>query len=317
MSQVETSCDLYYRMLLIRHFEETIAQLFSEGQMSGTCHLAIGQEACAVGATAALAPGDLVVSNHRGHGHALAKGADPSKMMAEILGRKTGYCRGKGGSQHMCAMDVGFLGTNGITGGGIPIATGAGLSALYRGSGQVVMCFFGDGASNQGTFHESLNMAGIWRLPVVYFCENNLYAMSMHVSASTASKSIAGRASSYGMKGVEVDGMDVLAVRDAAYRAVDAARAGSGPILIEAKTYRFSGHSKSDQRIYRTKDEEAEWLKKDPLTLCRRRLVEEGVDSKELDAVERKAIDAMVRAADFASKSEYASEQETMSGVYA
>jgi TPP-dependent pyruvate/acetoin dehydrogenase alpha subunit len=260
-----TPSDLLRRMLLIRLFEERVDALFAAGELRGTSHLAVGQEASAVGACAALAPDDYVTSTHRGHGHFLAKGGDPQRMMAELFGKATGYSRGLGGTQHMADFSIGFLGMNGITGGMLPIAAGAAFSARYRGSGQVALAFFGDGASNQGTFHEALNMAAIWRLPVIYLCENNCYAMSSPSCGMVGAPHIADRAAGYGMPGVIIDGNDLQAVRETVSQAAARARAGDGPTLIEAKTYRHLGHSRGDLRIYRTRDEEAEWQARDPI----------------------------------------------------
>ena len=309
--------DYYRKMALIRQFEEKVARMFSEDLISGTCHLCSGQEACAVGAVSALSEEDFVVSNHRGHGHLLAKGGDPMRLMAELLGKGAGYCKGKGGTQHLCAMNIAFLGTNGVTGGGIPIATGAGLSCQYRDSGEIVACFFGDGASNQGTFHESLNMASIWKLPVVYFCENNLYGMSMHVNRSMAVSDIAVRSQAYNMPGAVVDGMDVLAVKAAMDDAVERAREGGGPSLIEAKTYRYEGHSKSDKCMYRTKEEEEDWHSRDPVVSWRARLVESGIVSGVLDQIEKEAMRRVENAAKYAQEASYAEPEEATRGVYA
>jgi len=263
-------------MKLIRAFEERVDRLFVEGRIHGTTHLCIGQEAVPVGACAAIRPSDLASGSHRGHGLALAKGLRPDRLMAELLGRRDGYCQGKGGTQHVASFAHGFLGTNGITGGGIPIATGAALSAKLRGTGQVVLSFFGDGATNQGTFHESLNMAAIWRLPVIYVCENNLYAMSTPIREAVAIERLSARAAAYGMPGETLDGNDVLEVREAVARAVERARAGDGPTLLECLTYRHHGHSKSDQREYRTRAEEDCWLQLDPLLRSERRLMAQG-----------------------------------------
>jgi len=276
-------------MLLIRRFEEKIDELYGSGAIGGTSHLCVGQEACAVGAVAALRPDDLVVSNHRGHGHLLAKGGDPDRLMAELLGKATGYCRGKGGSQHVMAREIGFMGTNGITGGGIPIATGLALAQKLRGTGKAVMCFFGDGAQNQGTFHESLNMAGIWSLPIVYVCENNLYGMSMAFRDSTAVRYVHERAAGYGMSGVLADGMDVHAVYDAVRPAVESAREQGRPALVELLTYRYLGHSKSDLRVYRTAEEENGWRGRDCIARQRRRLVEAGVSEADVEVLEAEA----------------------------
>jgi TPP-dependent pyruvate/acetoin dehydrogenase alpha subunit len=260
-------------MKRIRAFEERVDRLFVEGRIHGTTHLCVGQEAIPVGACAAIRPADLASGSHRGHGLALAKGLSTGRLMAELLGRRDGYCQGRGGTQHVASFAHGFLGTNGITGGGIPIATGAALSAKLRKSGQVVLSFFGDGATNQGTFHESLNMASAWRLPVVYICENNLYAMSTCIRDVTAVEHLAERAAAYRMPAETLDGNDVLEVRDAVARAVERARSGGGPSLLECKTYRHLGHSKSDQREYRTRDEEECWRQLDPILRSERRLL--------------------------------------------
>jgi len=283
-------------MLLIRLFEERIDRLFAEGLIQGTAHLCIGQEASAVGALSAAEPTDPVVSSHRGHGHFLARCVDPEALMGELLGKATGPCLGRGGSQHLCATGAAFYGTNGITGGGIPTATGLALSQKLAGTGRVVCCFFGDGAVNQGTFHESLNMASLWDLPIVYFCENNLYAMSTSIRESMKVPDVAARVACYGMPGVKVDGMDVEAVREATSDALQKTRAGAGPILIEAQCYRFCGHSKSDRLLYRTREEEDEWRERDPLLRQRERLAREGASEQELDAIERRAADRIEQA---------------------
>lgn len=260
-------------MLLIRRFEEQVDKLFAAGELRGTSHLSAGQEAVAVGACAALQPGDYVSSNHRGHGHFLAKGADPARLMAELFGKEPGYSQGRGGTQHMADLAIGFLGMNGITAGMLPIATGAAFSARYRGSDQVALAFFGDGASNQGAFHEALNMAAIWKLPVIYLCENNCYAMSSPACGMISVRDIADRAAGYGIPGMVVDGNDVLAIRETVAAAAGRARAGAGPTLIEAKTYRLFGHSRGDLCVYRTREEEAEWSARDPIIRFRDRLI--------------------------------------------
>ena len=261
-----THLDYLRGMLLIRRFEERIDQLFAAGELRGTSHLSVGQEAVAIGALAALHPADYVTSTHRGHGHFLAKGGDPGRMMAELFGKATGYSGGRGGTQHMAAFALGFLGMNGITGGMLPIAVGAAFSARYRDSRQIALAFFGDGASNQGTFHESCNLAAIWRLPVLFVCENNGYAMSSPAGAMVSVPHIAARAAAYGIPGETVDGNDVLAMRDAVARAAARARAGEGPTLLEAQTYRHLGHSRGDLCVYRTREEEAAWRERDPIT---------------------------------------------------
>jgi pyruvate dehydrogenase E1 component alpha subunit len=279
----------YEMMLTIRLFEQRVDRLFAEGQVHGTAHLCIGHEACAVGAISASKATDPVVSSHRGHGHFLARSADPAALMAEILGKAAGPCMGRGGSQHLCAADMAFFGTNGITGGGIPTATGVALAQKLDASGRVVLCFFGDGAANQGTFHESLNMAAIWNLPIVYVCENNLYAMSTHVAASMKVRDISSRAAAYGIPGVTLDGMDVDIVRERVGEALARARSGGGPTLVEAKCYRFCGHSKSDQLVYRSREEEECWSAVDPVTVERRKLLNSGTSEDALGEIEKRA----------------------------
>lgn len=300
--------DYFSRMLVIRYFEEKIDWLFSRNMLPGTAHLCIGQEAVAVGAMAAIQPGDFVISTHRGHGHLLAKGAEPKRVFCEIMGKEPGYCKGIGGTQHLCAMVNSFLGTNGITGGGIPLATGVGLSLKLQKKKEVVLCFFGDGATNQGTFHESLNMASIWKVPVVYICENNLYAMSTPVYESMNIRDIAIRAKSYAIPADIVDGMDVIKVKGAVEKAVKLVRSGKGPVLIEAKTYRYCGHSKSDTRAYRTKKEEGLWHKNDPLLKFQKLLVKEGVSGAEIEALKDKTKVLIEEACNFAVSAGYASE---------
>jgi len=267
----------YRRMLLIRRFEEAIQDLFGEGLIVGTAHFCIGQEASAVGAIQALRPDDLVTSNHRGHGHFLAKGADPKRLMAELFGKAAGYAGGRGGSQHVADFSIGFLGSHGITAGMIPVATGAALSQKLLGTGRIVLCFFGEGATGQGAFHEAVNMGAAWELPIVYLCENNLYAMSTSVNESFRVRSVAERAKAYGIPSASVDGNDLLAVygtvSDAAQRAGD----GEGPTLVEALTYRQCGHSKSDKCLYRTDEEEEQWAQRDPLHRLAARLLDEGI----------------------------------------
>jgi TPP-dependent pyruvate/acetoin dehydrogenase alpha subunit len=273
----------YKTMLVMRLFEEKVERLFSDGVIRGTTHPASGQEAVAVGVCSVLRKGDYVTSTHRGHGHFIARGGDPRRIMAEIFGKATGYSGGRGGSQFMADYRLGFLGGNGITGGSIPTATGAALSAKLRGTGRIAVCFFGDGASNQGTFHESLNLAGIWKLPAVYVCENNLYAMSTHVEKAVPISHIADRAASYGFPGVVADGNDLLAVREVMRVACDRARRGDGPTLVECKTYRHSGHSRGDPRKYRSRDEEEAWMTRAPIRRFRAVLREKGLLSAEDD----------------------------------
>jgi pyruvate dehydrogenase E1 component alpha subunit len=265
------------RMHLIRKFEETAEQSYMRGLVHGTMHLSIGQEASAVGAVLPLRPDDYILSTHRGHGHCIAKGADPARMLAEFFGKETGYCKGRGGSMHIADVEGGNLGANGIVAGGLPIAVGVGLSIRAQKQDRVCMVFFGDGAANEGAFHESLNMASIWKLPVVFVCENNKYAMSMDIALAMAVASVADRASAYAMPGVSVDGNDLLAVVGAARDAVGRARSGGGPTLVECRTYRIRGHSKSDRNLYRTKEEIEEWRGADPIARLERDLVAAGV----------------------------------------
>ena len=264
-------------MWTIRRFEEALEDLYSRGMLHGTNHLSIGQEAVAAGACGALEDGDLITSTHRGHGHCVAHGADPMRMMAELLGRVDGYCGGRGGSMHIADVSSGNLGANGIVAGSMTIAVGAALSQRLLGTDQVVLCFFGDGAANEGSFHEAVNLATVWDLPVVFLCENNQYGMSMSVDASTAGGSVAARGAAYGLEGVEVDGNDVVAVWEAVRAGVDGARQGAGPALLEAITYRYRGHSKSDRNLYRTQDEIEEWRsERDPLVRFEGRAREAG-----------------------------------------
>ena len=307
----------YRRMLLIRFFEEGLSDLFARNLIGGTSHFCIGQEACAVGVISVADDADYLVSNHRGHGHLLARGLDPVRVLAELLGRSTGYCGGRGGSQHMCAIDHFFLGTNGITGGGIPIGTGAAFALKYRSSSQVVIVFFGDGASNQGTFHESLNMAALWQLPVLYVCENNAYAMSQPVAESTAGGSVAARATAYGMPGEACDGMDVLAVRERTGALLAGIRAGGGPALLELTTYRFCGHSKNDARVYRSREEEAEWAQRDCLKAAAAHLRERGMAEAELQALESDVRDQIREVVKEALTHPTGAREAALGGVYA
>lgn len=309
--------DYLRQMFEIRMFEDMIMELMSRNVAEGGSHLYAGQEAVAVGAIAAIRPDDYITSTHRGHGHAIAKGGKLPELMAEILGKDTGVCRGKGGSLHLADVSQGNLGANGIVGGSLGIATGAGLSAMMRGSGQVVLCFFGDGATNTGLFHESLNMAGRWRLPVVYICENNLYGMSVSVERASAVCDLTRKAVPYAMRAGCVDGMDVLAVRDAVAAEVERARGGEGPAFIVCNTYRYYGHSRSDPRVYRTREEEKSWRERDCIVQFRRRLAAAGILSEEeAAAVEKEVAAAIDQAVDFAVKSPDPAPEELYRDVY-
>lgn len=316
--QRELCVDMLRKMYVIRFFEEMVDDLFARGLVHGTMHLSVGQEASAVGSISALDHHDYILSTHRGHGHCIAKGADLNLMMAEFLGKETGYCRGRGGSMHIADMEGRNLGANGVVGGGIPLAVGVGLTLQMRRTDEIVMGFFGDGAANQGSFHEALNMAAIWSLPVVYVCENNQYGMSMSTTRAFKIEHIAQRAASYGMPGVTVDGNDVLAVYDAASEAVSRARAGDGPTLVECLTYRWKGHSKSDQELYRTKEEIETWKNRDPIRRFRVLLVDEGVISREEDAeIEEAATRIIDEALEFAQASPEPALDTILEGVYA
>ncbi len=306
----------YRRMFLIRNFELRLEDMFVRGLMPGTFHSSAGQEAVAVGVTSALDPEDVVVSNHRGHGHFLAKGAEVRRIAAELFGRSDGYCMGKGGTQHMSRPDMGFLGSNGITGGGIPVAAGAALACKMKGERRVAVAFFGDGAANQGTFHESLNMAAIYSLPVLYVCENNCYAMSMHVSRAVAVKDIAPRADGYGIERAICDGNDVEAVHAAAADALKRVRSGR-PFLLECKTYRMRGHSKSDRAGYRPPGEAEAWAGKEPLRRAREALLARSVAEEEIKRAESEALEEIEEALKFAESSPPAPPKAAFDHVFA
>ncbi|MEV6013281.1 thiamine pyrophosphate-dependent dehydrogenase E1 component subunit alpha [Streptomyces sp. NPDC051976] len=291
-------------MRLIRAFDACLPELYTKGIVRGSTHAAIGQEAVAVGACAALRPLDYITSTHRGHGHTIAKGAGVRRMMAELLGRVDGYCRGRGGSMHIADFSVGMLGANGIVGGGFALAGGAALSSLLLKQDRVALCFFGEGAINQGAFHEVSNMAGIWNLPLVLVCENNHWAMSARVEEMTAGGDLAGRAAAYGFPGTSVDGMDVVAVRTEVSRAVERARSGGGPSLVVAECFRFEGHFSGDQMLYRDKADLELWRNRDPIVLLRERLLTQGLaDENELATIERRCDDEVREALEWAKLS--------------
>jgi pyruvate dehydrogenase E1 component alpha subunit len=301
----------------IRRFEERASELRLAGFIPGFLHPSIGQEAVAVGVCAALGPGDVITSTHRGHGHMLARGADPRRMYAELYARQDGYNRAKGGSLHMIDTELGFLGANGIVGGGIPLATGAALQLKRSRAQGIAVSFFGDGATNEGAFHESLNLASLWSLPVVYVCENNLYGEFTRQDKHQTVKDIAVRADSYAMPGVVVDGNDVLAVRAAMEEAVTRARSGQGPTLLEAKTYRHRGHYEGDMGAYRPPQEVSEWLARDPIAVFGRRLIEEhGVTQDQLDEVASDVEHELDQAAAFADASPHPLPEEALEDVY-
>lgn len=282
--------EMHKKMLTIRLFEEKVNEMFMMGKIHGTTHLGIGQEACAVGAIQALRDDDYIFSNHRGHGHCIAKGASIDRMMAELFGKETGFCKGLGGSMHIVDVKTNNLGANGVVAGGIPLAVGAALALKKKKTDKVVLNIFGDGANNEGIFHEALNLAAIWKLPVVFVCENNMYGMSTPIAKSMAVPNVADRAVAYNIPGVICDGNDLLAVYETMLEAVQRAREGKGPSLVELKTYRQNGHSKSDTRAYRTREEEAEWKTRCPI----KRFAEYLIASKVVTESELKAMETQV-----------------------
>jgi acetoin:2,6-dichlorophenolindophenol oxidoreductase subunit alpha len=316
----EVMISFYKTMQTIRIFEERIADLYAKGQVPGLAHLYIGEEAVASGVCAALKKDDFITSTHRGHGHVIAKGAELPPMMAELFGKKTGYCKGKGGSMHIADMDVGILGANGIAGGGLPIAVGAAWSAKWRGTDQVTACFFGDDSSSNGTFHESLNLASLHKLPVIFVCENNGYGISVCQTKCTPIADIASRAVAYDMPGVIVDGNKVLEVYEAAVKAVRRARAGEGPTLIECKTYRLRGHHEGDPNQgarYRTKEEIQSWKEKCPIEHFKQKLLKEkNVTEKQLEKIKAEIEEAIEAAVVFAQESEFPSIEEMYEDIY-
>jgi pyruvate dehydrogenase E1 component alpha subunit len=315
----EKLVEMYWTMVRIRTFEESVAKEFEKGNIPGFVHLYSGEEAVATGACANLRPDDYITSTHRGHGHLIAKGGKTDRMMAELHGKKTGYNKGKGGSMHIYDMDIGILGANGIVGGGISIAAGAALSAQMRGTDQVSVCFFGDGANNRGTFHEGINLAACWNLPVVYVLENNMYAIDTGIVESCKVANLSERAKGYGIPSQTVDGNDVLAVYEAVGKAVARARKGQGPTLIECKTYRYHGHAQgAPQAYYRTKEEVEEWMKKDPIPRYRKVLVDKGIlTEKDAGKIDQTIAEEIEKAVDFAKKSPYPAPEETLADVYA
>jgi len=308
---------LLRQMILMREFDERAGRWYAEERMAGSTHLYVGQEAVAAGVCAHLCRDDYITSTHRGHGHCIAKGGDLKPMVAELFGRSTGYCKGKGGSMHIADIRFGHLGANGIVGGGMTIATGAALASRVKNTNQVTVCFFGDGAVNLGPFHESLNMAGLWSLPVVYVCENNLYGMSTHHAKAASVKKIAHRAASYNMPGHTMNGMDVSAVYNVAGRAIRRARKGNGPSLLVMDTYRYYGHSRTDPCSYRTKEEVAEWKSRDPIQKFKAKLIADGLlDERTFGEMVAEANRQIDEAEDFAEKSPYPTREDLETDVY-
>ena len=312
----ERFLNLYRKLSMIRRFEEKVDELFRQGRIKGAIHVSVGEEAVAVGVAEALSEKDLVMATHRGHGHCIAKGGDISRMMAELFGRSTGYCRGKGGSMHIIDVKKGMLGAVGIVGAGLPIATGVGVAIKMQKTRQVCVCLFGDGASNGGMFHEALNVAALWKLPIVFVCENNLYGLSVSMKKSSAVKDIAVRAKAYDIPGAVVDGMDVLAVWKATEKAVKRARDGRGPSLLECKTYRFLGHSRGDPPYgpYRTQEELETWKKRDPFLLL---IKQGGLTSNEVERIDKEVSEVVEEAVRFAEESPEPDVDVALEDIYA
>ena len=314
----DTLIKIYTTMATIRHFEERGIPETGQRRMSGSLHSSAGQEAVPTGICANLTNEDYIGSTHRGHGHCIAKGVDPKLMMAELFGRSTGPNKGKGGSMHIADMSKGMLGTNGIVAASVPLAVGAALTSKLKKLGRVAVAFFGDGAANQGVLHESMNLASVWKLPVIFCCENNQYAESTPVEYALSTSHVADRAAGYDMPGIHVDGMDVFAVYDAAKQAVERARAGEGPTLLECLTYRYYGHTVFDNPLsYRTKEEEEYWRGRDPLKLFRETVVPQGdITAEELDQIDQEAADLMEEAVKFADESPVPDGKELYEDVY-
>ena len=314
----EAQRNMLRQMIEIRSFEHKVIELFREGLVRGATHTYVGEEAVAVGACAALRPDDFITSTHRGHGHCIAKGGDLRLMMAELLGRTTGYCKGKGGSMHIADLDKGILGANGIVAGGVGVATGAALACKMRHTDQVVVCFFGDGAINQGILYECANFAAVWRLPVIYVCENNQYAMSTHWTRTNAVSDLSARGQAFGIPGASIDGMDPYAVHEAVSHAVARARAGEGPSFIVAMTYRFFGHHIADSLIYRSREEAQAWQSRDPIDRMESQMIAAGIITPaEAEAIRQRAKDDVEAAAIFARESPEPDPSSLLEDIYA
>ncbi|AXY09583.1 MULTISPECIES: acetoin:2,6-dichlorophenolindophenol oxidoreductase subunit alpha [Bacillus] len=309
---------MYEKMLEIRKFEDKVHELFAQGVLPGFVHLYAGEEAVAVGVCAHLTDSDSITSTHRGHGHCIAKGCDLNGMMAELFGKATGLCKGKGGSMHIADLDKGMLGANGIVGGGFPLACGSALTAKYKGTKDVSVCFFGDGANNEGTFHEGVNLASIWKLPVIFIAENNGYGEATTFEYASSCDSIADRAKAYNIPGVQVDGKDLLAVYKAAEEAVERARNGGGPTIIECMTYRNYGHFEGEAQTYKTSEEKEEHLnEKDAIVKFRKHLIHEALlTESELVDMEKAVDEAVQRSIEFSENSPYPEDEELLKDVY-
>ena len=324
----ERYLEMLRRMLRIRYFDETAVDLVQKGELVGAVHAYLGEEAVAVGACAALRDDDYITGNHRSHGHPIAKGGDVRRAMAELLGKKTGYCKGKGGSMHLADFSIGILGESGILASALPVAVGAALASKLRGQDKVVIPFFGDGASNEGACHETMNLASVWKLPVIFVCENNQYAVTTHFNETVAVENISDRAPAYNMPGVLVDGQDVIAVYETVKAAVARARAGQGPSLVEARTYRYQDHSEGLRRVvqtqaqggpapYRSEEEVAYWRDRDPIVLLKGRLAAQGLASEtEMAAMEKEVRDQIDEALEFAQDSPYPDPEEIFDDLF-
>lgn len=314
----EVKIEMLKKMYQIRYFENEAEQFILKGMIYGTCHLYIGEEANAVGAINAIRKDDWIASHHRGHGHCITKGSDINIMMAELIGKGNGYCKGKGGSMHIADMDTNNLGANGIVGGGMGVAVGAALTNKLKKKDGVVICFIGDASTNTGIFHESLNLASVWKLPLIYYCENNQYGMSTAIKNSTNIKNLSERKASYGIEGVTIDGNNVVDVYNVVSYFAQECRAGKGPVLIEGLTYRHRGHSRHDQQFYRTKDEVEQWKEHDPIKRYQEFLIESGLlTADEAQKIENEAIADIKAAAVFAENSPYPDLKEVDTDVYA
>ncbi|BCW97194.1 MAG: pyruvate dehydrogenase E1 component subunit alpha [Armatimonadota bacterium] len=314
----EEHLQMYRSMVLIRRFEEMAGKMYMQAAIGGFCHLYIGQEAVAVGIQSALRPDDYVMGTYREHGQILAAGSDPKAVMAELFGKVTGVSRGKGGSMHLFDREKNFMGGTAIVGGNLPIAAGVGFAIKYRGGDQVCVCYFGDGAVNEGAFHESLNIAALWKLPVLFVCENNLYGMGTQVTRASAVPDLERRVVGYGIESAQVDGMDLLAIRKLADTAVQECRSGRGPFFIEAKTYRYRGHSMADPATYRTKEEVEEWRVRDPITRYEKQLLGAGIlNDDDIQNVSREVDEIVEESVRFAEESPLPAPHELYTDVYA
>ncbi len=313
----ELKIEMYRKMFRVRSFELKTMQFCTEKLNRGSLHLYVGEEASAVGSCMALEKGDYITSTHRGHGHCIAMGGDVKRMLAEIAGRSTGYCKGKGGSMHIADLDLGIMGANGIVGAGIPIAVGAGIAMDNQNKKNIILCFFGDGASNTGAFHEAMNMASIWSLPIIFFCENNFYGISGCTRDTLNIENISERSKAYGIHGVTVDGNDIFEIYDETKKARDMAVSGKGPVLIEAKTYRWLGHWQADPCRYRDDAEVEEWKKKCPIKRMRKHLIDEGILSEEkIDGLEEEINREIEETEKYAIESPEPDPEEALEDIY-